>query len=266
MHRSPLKRGLASYNDREEITAMPLRDHFRPPVWKQASWEGFHGMWPATMVLQLSSKLPPEFTAEPRVHLGAYFEMDVNAYELDDPGPPASMGSNEPGGVATATLAPPEPTLVLDTELSEQYEYEVLVYDQSRARTLVAAVEFVSPANKDSPENRVAFVAKCAALLQKRVCVSIVDLVTTRHFNLYTEVLDLIGRQDPAFPPPPPPIYAVTCRGRKVGQRPRLEIWAHPLVVGQALPALPLWLDEDLAVTLDLEGSYEETCRALRIR
>ena len=45
---------------------MPLRDHFRPPVWRRASWEGFHGMWPATIVQQLSRELPPEFTAEPR--------------------------------------------------------------------------------------------------------------------------------------------------------------------------------------------------------
>jgi hypothetical protein len=29
---------------------------------------------------------------------------------------------------------------------------------------------------------------------------------------------------------------------------------------------LPIWLDEDRAVALDLEASYEETCRALRIR
>ena len=31
---------------------MPLRDHFRPPVWNQASWEGFHGGWPMMMVLR----------------------------------------------------------------------------------------------------------------------------------------------------------------------------------------------------------------------
>jgi hypothetical protein len=36
-------------------------------------------------------------------------------------------------------------------------------------------------------------------------------------------------------------------------------------VTGQALPRLPLWLTEDFAVTLDLEASYEETCRVLRI-
>jgi hypothetical protein len=52
------------------------------------------------------------------------------------------------------------------------------VYDQRRGRHLVAAVEIVSPANKDRPENRRAFVTKGAALLQQGVCVSLVDLVT----------------------------------------------------------------------------------------
>ena len=229
---------------------MPLRDHFRPPVWHQASWEGFHGGWPAIMVQQLCHELPPEFAAEPRVHLGAFFEIDVCLEEQTPvPGP-----------------APPEPTSAVETDLSEQYEYEVLVYDKSRGRTLVAAVEIVSPANKDRPENRRAFVTKCAALLQQGVCVSIIDLVTTRHFNLYAELLDSIGQKDSSLAPTPPSIYAVTCRGRKVRERPRLEIWAYPLVVGHKLPSLPLWLRDDLAVSLDLEASYEETCRALRIR
>jgi hypothetical protein len=133
---------------------MPLPDHFRPPVWTQASWEGFHGGWPMTMVQHLSRELPPEFTAEPRVHLGSYFEVDVCAYEPDEKGPAASASPNESGGVATATWSPPEPTLAVDAERGEQYEYEVLVYDQSRGRRLVAAVEIVSPGNKDRPENR----------------------------------------------------------------------------------------------------------------
>jgi len=245
---------------------MPLRDHFRPPVWNQASWEGFHGIWPGMMVLQLNHVLPPEFSAEPRVHLGSYFEIGVCAYEQDEQVPPASASPTESGGAATVTWAPPEPTLAVEADLGEQYEYEVLIYDQSRGRVLVAAVEIVSPANKDRPESRRAFVAKCAALIQKQVCVALVDLVTTRQFNLYTDLLDLIDRRDPAFGPPPPPIYAASCRGRKVGGRPRFETWAYPLVVGRTLPTLPIWLRDDLAVSLDLEASYEEACRALRIR
>ncbi len=201
---------------------MPLRDHFRPPVSARSSWEGFHGGWPMTMVQRLSPLLPDAFTAEPRVHLGSYFEI---------------------------------------ADIAEQYEYEVLVYDQTRGRQLVAAVEIVSPANKDRRENRRAFVTKCAALLQQGVCVSIVDLVTTRNFNLYTDLFALLERSDPAFTPDPP----ATCRYRRIEGCPKLQSWAYPLAVGRPLPTLPIWLTEDLNVSLELDASYEETCRVLRI-
>jgi hypothetical protein len=156
--------------------------------------------------------------------------------------------------------------LTLDADLTEQYEYEVLVFDRNRGRELVAAVEIVSPGNKDRPETRRGFVAKCAALLQAKVCVSIVDIVINWNFNLYADVLEMIDRTDPAFGPEPAPAYALTCRGRKVGEKPRLEIWVYPLAHSQALPTLPIWLTADLAVTLDLDASYEETCRVFRIR
>jgi hypothetical protein len=44
-----------------------------------------------------------------------------------------------------------------------------------------------------------------------------------------------------------------------------LEGWHRPLAIGQPLPTLPHWLADDLAVDLDLEASYEATCRVLRI-
>ena len=100
----------------------------------------------------------------------------------------ASDGGSD--DVATAVYAVPQPTLVLDAELEDQYEYEVLIFDQTRNRQLVAAIEIVSPANKDRPESRRVFVAKCAALLQQHVCVSMVDLVTIRKSNLYCDLLE----------------------------------------------------------------------------
>ena len=47
----------------------------------------------------------------------------------------------------------------------------------------------------------VCFVFVCAALLGQGVCVSIVDLVTTWKFNIYTELLAFIDQSDPAFAP-----------------------------------------------------------------
>jgi hypothetical protein len=45
------------------------------------------------------------------------------------------------------------------------------------------------------------WVAKCAALLQERVSVVIVDVVTTRIQNLYGELLEQIGQSDPNLNP-----------------------------------------------------------------
>src|SRR5207249_11646017 len=147
---------------------------------------------------------------------------DVNSYDEDgDTGTRSSLGDSSNGGVATATAAPPQPTLTIHGDIPDQYAYEVLVYDVERDRHLVAAVEIVSPANKDRPDSRQIFVAKCASLLSKGVCVSIVDLVTIQRFNLYTDLLALLGRSDPAFSPVPPPTYAVTCRKRMLERKTR---------------------------------------------
>jgi hypothetical protein len=218
------------------------------------------------MVQTLETTLPPKYVAEPRVHLGSYFEIDVCTFE--DGAPIEShllLASEARGGVATATWAPPAPSLTLDVDIPEQYAYEVLVFDVERDRRLVAAVEIVSPANKDRPDSRQVFVAKCASLLQEGVCVSLVDLVTVRRFNLYTELLALFERSDPAMSPDPPPTYAATCRKRTIGSRTRLETWASPQAIGEPLPTLPIWLTESEAIALELEAAYEDACRVLRI-
>jgi hypothetical protein len=126
-------------------------------------------------------------------------------------------------------------------------------------------IELVSPANKDRPESRQAFVAKCAALLRKGIAVSLVDLVTIRRFNLYAQVMEFIGHPDHTMSNEEPPIYAASCRWVTRGTRARLEAWSHTLVVGQPLPTLPLWLREELAIALDLEQSYEQACGDLWI-
>lgn len=95
--------------------------------------------------------------------------------------------------------------------------------------------------------------------------VSLVDVVTEKHFNLYTELLELVDQSDPSFEPESTGIYAAACRWVPRGQKHVLETWSHRLHVGEALPTLPIWIAENFAVSLDLETSYEETLRALRI-
>ncbi len=124
---------------------------------------------------------------------------------------------------------------------------------------------FVSPANKDRAERRHAFLAKCAVMLQQGVCVAIVDIVTTRSANLYRELMEFLGQPDPSFAGEEPSLYAASIRWSDRIDQWRLEAWAYPLAPGDALPTLPLWLAEDLAVPVEREATYEETCRVLRI-
>jgi hypothetical protein len=243
---------------------MPLRDHFRPPLSNRSSWEEVHGGWPMVIVQHLGKILPDRYVAAPRVHLGSQVEVDVAT--LDRVSGEASNRQLDEGGGVSTTWAPAEPTLAVETELADADEYEVRVYDAERGRRLVAAVELVSPANKDRPESRAQFVAKCAALLRQRVSVVLVDLVTVREFNLYAELLEWVGGRDPALGDDPPGVYAVSCRWRPRGASRWLEAWNRPLAPGHPLPVLPLWLSDELAVPLDLEASYEQTCRDLRIR
>jgi hypothetical protein len=209
---------------------MPLRDHFRPPVTNKHTWDSFHGMWPGTIVRQLFEILPAGYVSAPNVHFGKEVEI------------------------------------TLEADLSDQDEFEVRIYDDEHGRQLVAVIELVSPSNKDRPEHRRAFVAKVAALLQKDVCVSVVDLVTIRQFNLYVDLLELIGGVDPQLGPNPTNLYSVTIRSRKPPERRSLlDLWYYPMALGQTLPTLPIWLTPDLRVLLPLEAGYEETCRLLHI-
>src|SRR5947209_6939437 len=193
----------------EEDPLVPLRDHFRPPLDDLRHWEGFHATWPVMIVALLRRKLPRRYFAEPRVHSGS-----------------------------TAEIA-------AVTDLPAQDIYEVLVYDEQCHCRLVAAVEIVSPANKDRPEHRRTFVAKCAGLLRERVSVVLVDVVTTSTQNLYGELLDLIGQSDPGLNPEPPPLYTAACRlTRRAGEW-MLETWVQHLALGRPLPTVPLWLADD---------------------
>jgi len=167
------------------------------------------------IVQQLFDILPPGYIAAPTLHLGSPFEIDVSTYEDADFDPDRSSHGIG-GGVTLAVLSP---TLTVEAELNEEDVYEVRVYDEELNRQLVAAIEIVSPSNKDRPEKRDIFIGKVAALLRREVCVSIIDLVSTRHANLYAGLLASLGRSDPQLSSKPQSLYAVTLRTRNFPER-----------------------------------------------
>ena len=66
-------------------------------------------------------------------------------------------------------------------------ETEVYIVNLSDTRRTVDVIEIVSPANKDSPQHRDTFIAKCLSLISERISLVIVDIITIRQFNFHNE-------------------------------------------------------------------------------
>lgn len=144
-------------------------------------------------------------------------------------------------------------------------EIEVLVYRYEGGAVLVGAIELVSPANKDRPETRRAFAARCESLLQRGVGLIVVDIVSDNRANLHDEWVRLLGHPDAYLFPSGASLYATAYRPSRREQGDQIEVWWSPLVIGGALPVLPLGLFRGPCLPLDLEATYVESCRRGRL-
>jgi hypothetical protein len=240
---------------------MPLLDHFHPPLSVYRHWEGFHSAWANAIVQQLNrGLLPPRYYAEPHIHLGIQVEADVATFEKE------GRADGAGGGVATAVWAPARPTVRAPLAFARPDLFEVQVINDEEGPRLVAAIELISPANKDRPGNRQAFAVKCASYLQQGIAVVIVDVVTTRQSDLHTELLQLLDLSSALPEAAFPPLYAVAYRTAGSAGQLFLEAWPETLNLGAVLPTLPLWLGADLVLPLNLDQSYAATCESLRIQ
>jgi hypothetical protein len=141
---------------------------------------------------------------------------------------------------------------------------EVRVYEELGGAQLRAAIELVSPANKDRPGSRRTFAAKCAGYLKQAVGLVLIDVVTERTANLHKELLDALEVTEADWQSPTE-LYAVAYRPVPVQKGSHVEGWPTALSLGQPLPTLPLWLNLDLCVPLELEETYLTTCSGLRL-
>lgn len=225
---------------------MPLHD------WGQTSgWEGVHLLWMAELLRYIKGQLPAGYRAYlgsgPAVAIGAPTArpyVAVRAHEtIQGPGP----GIGFPGGglssqpdieIAVASLDP-APSLFVE-----------------RNDRLVAAVELVSPRNKDRPVARTTYLGRYVGYLIEGVNLLLVDLHPRPSGFSFAERIaeELDIANQPAMPTPMAVSYRVGEPAATGGRL--LALWRRPLLVGGPLAPLPLPLDVDEAVTVELESTY----------
>jgi hypothetical protein len=242
---------------------MPLLDHFHPPLSQVRHWEAFHAAWATEIMRTLNRRiLPPGCFAEAQVHVGSQVEIDVATFTPQkEPAPGKANG--EPGGVAVETWSPPATSLVMPAVFPD--DIEIQIFQDRGGLILVAAIELVSPANKDSPETRRAFAAKCDGYLRRGIGLVIVDIVTLRQANLHDELIGLLEQPERFAFPEQASTYAVAYRPSRQTTGDQIEIWPFPLAMGRPLPTVPLALRGIQTVPVDLEATYRDTCADSRM-
>jgi hypothetical protein len=248
---------------------MPLLDHFHSPLSRTHPWRGFHGAWAAAMARLLNAGvLPGGYYAVPFLDRDGPMEIDVAALHgiAGTQGGVAQVGVDQDGGAVSAqsTWAPTAPALAIAVEWPSMDDVRVEVFQDDGDPRLAAAIELVSPRNKDRPRAREAFTAKCADHLRHGRGLVVVDIVTTRRANLHNDLLAALGATATVTEPGPlvatayQPVAPVHAQGQ-------LRAWPSELEIGRSLPTVPLWLASDLSVPLDLEVSHTAACTDLRV-
>src|SRR3954451_22774000 len=98
--------------------AMPLKDHFHPPLSTQRHWHAFHNAWATYLSSDLNRRLPPGYFAESNVQFN--IEIDVAAFE--------EAGASRPVDTEEA-WAPAAPARTIPFTIATDV-IEVLVFSQ----------------------------------------------------------------------------------------------------------------------------------------
>jgi len=242
---------------------MPLLDHFHEPVKDLLRWESLHSAWATYLASALNERwLSRQFLATEHIHVGPRVEIDVSVHERPTASVPPDSGN---GPIATLAKTWTVPTATCTIPALYPDSFEVLIHADGGGWNLVAAIELISLGNKDRPEMRRAFAAKCVSYLHEGISVVLIDIITNRHANLHNEVLELLEGSDSARLPPEVELYAAAYRPMILDKNPQIEIWTERCAVGTPLPTMPLRLVHELFAPVEFEDAYMETCRRRRV-
>jgi hypothetical protein len=89
----------------------------------------------------------------------------------------------------------------------------------------VAAIELVSPGNKERAGHRTAFAVKCASYLYRGISLIVIDIVTSRRENLHNEIVQVLGHGPDFALAQETTLYGVAYRPIVRDQHEQIEMW-----------------------------------------
>ena len=214
---------------------MPLHD------WTDdRGWDSVHQFWVNSLIYWLQDYLPSGY----RVYLGSVPRLAVAGDRPEVVAAGVFADGIEPDFQAVAVMDPGPQSAVQVT----------------RDGQLVAAVEFVSPRNKDRPSSREFYRNRYLGYLLLGVNLALIDVhCRPLGFSFVDAVAAETQCPVAAGVPPHAASWQVGGPAPDVGRF--LSGWHRRLAPGEPLPTLPLALAADRVVLLDLESTYAEAAR-----
>jgi len=226
---------------------MPLHD------WQDdRGWNSLHIVWQAQLLDWVQGKLPPGY----RAYLGS-----VPALTIDVPNGRPDLGVRQwkdaltDSGNGTGAVTP-EP----DTEAVAVFELDpqTAVHVEFHGR-LVAAIEIVSPRNKDRPDARERYLARYLGYIRQAVHLMLIDVLPRPAGFSFADALNANLKFEQSPCPVP---FAVSYRvGESVPDGTLIGFWRRLLAIGSPLPTIPLALNVRESIPIDLEHTYREAAR-----
>jgi hypothetical protein len=234
-----------------EGQAMPLHD------WTdERGWDSVHPFWLAYLVEWIQPRLPEGYRAflgsVPALTVASGNGKPAVSVRKWEPGPPAAEVTVDAGVL--------EPDL--EASVAIRLDPQPAVHVDLHGR-LIAAIELVSPRNKDRADAKETYTSRYLGYLRLGVHLMLVDVLPRpRGFSFSDAITTALGMELPPLPPPFTAAYRVgevVPVGEDLGSL--VGLWRRPLQAGQPLPTLPLPLTVHRPVVIDLEETYQRAAK-----
>jgi hypothetical protein len=230
---------------------MPLHD------WTdERGWDSVYPVWLTYLLEFVQERLPPGY----RAFLGGVLSLTRDSGR-GKPYVSVRQRVTEPAAEAvTGATGLIEPDLEASVafRLDPQRALHVDFHGQ-----LIAALELVSPRNKDPADAKETYTTRYLGYLRVGVHLMLVDVLPRpTGFSFSDAITSSLGLDLPPLPPPFAAAYRVgevVPVGDDMGSL--VGLWRRPLRVGQPLPTLPLPLSLHKAVLIDLEETYRRAAK-----